>query len=283
MKRTGKAFRIGYETPNMMIRRLLLPVFGLLLAGVIPATAQTHKIDVNPDGINFAVGRPWTQTLFGQKPIPVAPLQLNNSPRVMSLIRGGKLYLSLDDAIALALENNLDIAIQRYNLPIADTDILRAKAGSAPRGVSTGVVSGTPGGGGATTGVAGASGAGAGGTSVGAGGAGAGAGGIVTSTLGGGPAVPQLDPVLDANFNVTDAVSPSSSKFLSNLTGLPSTQAHSGVADFTYDQGFLTGGSLSVGYSNTRSSSNSTFSTLFNPQYSSGLSFSFSQPLLQGF
>ena len=46
-------------------------------------------------------------------------------------MRDGKLYLSMDDAIALALENNLDIAIARYNLNIADTDILRAKAGSS--------------------------------------------------------------------------------------------------------------------------------------------------------
>ncbi|TAN22018.1 MAG: TolC family protein [Acidobacteria bacterium] len=282
MKHTGRAFRIGYGT-LMTIRKLLFPSLGLLLVGTLPALGQAHKIDVNPEGINFAVGRPWTQTLFGQKPIAVAPLQLTNSPRVLSLVHDGKLYLSLDDAIALALENNLDIAIQRYNLPIADTDILRAKAGSAPRGVSTGVVSGTPGGPGATTGVAGAGGAGAGGTSVGAGGAGAGAGGIVTSTLGGGPAVPQLDPVLDANFNVVDQVTPSNSKFITSLTGLPSIQSHSGLANFTYDQGFLTGAALSVGYTNTRSSSESSFSNLFNPQYSSGLTFSFSQPLLQGF
>ena len=117
----------------MMMRRLLLSVSALSLAA-LPALGQTRSIDVNPQGINFSVGRPWTQTLFGQQPISVAPLDLSNSARVMSLLRGGKLYVSLDDAIALALENNLDIAIQRYNLPIADTDILRAKAGSAPRG-----------------------------------------------------------------------------------------------------------------------------------------------------
>src|SRR6185437_13839458 len=123
-------------------------------------SAQDHSIDQNPQGINFAVGRPMIHTIFGQSPIGVAPLDLSNSSRIQGLLRNGKLYLSLDDSIALALENNLDIAIQRFNLPLSDTDILRAKAGSAPRGVSTGVVSGTPGGGGATTGAAGASGAG---------------------------------------------------------------------------------------------------------------------------
>ena len=59
----------------------------------------------------------------------------------------GKLYLSLDDAVALALENNLDIAIQRYNLNIADTDVLRAKSGANIFGVNAGVVLNTPGGG----------------------------------------------------------------------------------------------------------------------------------------
>ena len=263
----------------MIMRRLSSLSLLLLLAAAVPALAQTHGIDQNPQGINFAVGRPWTQTIFGQHAMSVAPLQLANSSRVQSLLRNGKLYMSLNDAIALALENNLDIAIQRYNLPIADTDILRAKAGTAPRGVSTGVVSGTPGGGGATTGAAGAAGAGAGGTSTGAGGAGAGAGGIVTSTIGGGPAVPQLDPVLNANFSMSDNVQPQGNIVVS---GIPTVQSHATIADFNFSKGFISGGSVTVGYNNTRSSSNST-RNLFNPQLTSGLTLSFNQPLMQGF
>ena len=77
------------------------------------------------------------------------PPSMANSARLDSLIRDGKLYLSLRDAIDLALENNLDLVIARYNLPIAQMDILRTKAGGFSRGVNTGVVSGTPGGGGA--------------------------------------------------------------------------------------------------------------------------------------
>ena len=103
--------------------------------------------------------------------------------------------LSLDDAIALALENNLDIAIARYNLNIADVDILRAKAGSQIRGVNTGVVQGTPGGG--VGGIGNTStGTGAGGTTSGTGGAGAGSSGIVTSVSGVGSQVPSFDPVV---------------------------------------------------------------------------------------
>ena len=83
-------------------------------------------------------------------PNPIAPYRpqympapdLSNTPRVEQLLRDGKLYLSMNDAVALAMENNLDIAIQRYNLNIADTDILRASAGGSTLGVNSGTVSG---------------------------------------------------------------------------------------------------------------------------------------------
>src|SRR5437899_5067856 len=120
---------------------------------------------------------------------------LSNSPRLPQLVRDGKLYLSLKDAIDLALEDNLDLAIARYNLPIANTDIQRTKAGGSFRGVNTGIVQGTPGGGVGGFG-AGAPGAGAGGTTGGAGGAGAGASGLVQSTLGIGTNVSSYDPIL---------------------------------------------------------------------------------------
>ncbi len=78
----------------------------------------------------------------------VAPPNLANTPRIDQLMRDGKLYISMNDAVALALENNLDIAIARYNLNIADTDVWRAKSGSNTLlGVNNGVVQNTPGGG----------------------------------------------------------------------------------------------------------------------------------------
>ncbi|MGC2272665.1 MAG: hypothetical protein WA539_11840, partial [Candidatus Sulfotelmatobacter sp.] len=86
---------------------------------------------------------PFSAYLPDEVPEPV----LANSPLLDTLIRNGKLYLSLKDAIDLALENNLDLAIARYNLPIANTDIVRTQAGGSVRGVNTGVVQGTPGGG----------------------------------------------------------------------------------------------------------------------------------------
>ena len=126
-------------------------------------------------------------------------------------MQNGKLMLSMNDAVALAMENNLDIAIQRYNLNIADTDILRAEAGGSTLGVNSGIVSGTPGGG--TGGLSGVVGSGTGGTSAGSGGAGTGAGGLVNSTLGSGPAITSFDPVLTGTLQMDRAFTQSSSIF----------------------------------------------------------------------
>ena len=124
----------------------------------------------------------------------VPPPSMANSLRLNSLVRDGKLYLSLHNAIDLALENNLDLVIARYNLPIAQMDILRTQAGGFTRGVNTGVVSGTPGGAASGNGT----GSGAGGTSTGSGGAGAGSGGLVQSTFGVGSNVSSFDPFIIA-------------------------------------------------------------------------------------
>jgi len=69
-----------------------------------------------------------------------------NSVRLDDLVKNGKIYLSLSDAIALALENNFDIAIARYDLDIADTDILRTRTGAAPLGAPSALITGTLGG-----------------------------------------------------------------------------------------------------------------------------------------
>src|SRR5580692_6359276 len=68
----------------------------------------------------------------------LAQPNLGNSPRIDALLHDGKIYLSIDDAVALTLENNLDIDIARYNLNIADTDFLRAKSGANILGVNAG-------------------------------------------------------------------------------------------------------------------------------------------------
>jgi outer membrane protein TolC len=184
----------------------------------------------------------------------------------------------LKDAIRLALENNLDIAIARYNLPIADMDILRTKAGGVFRGVNTGVVQGTPGGGVGGFGT-GAPGAGAGGTTAGAGGAGAGASGLVQSTLGVGTPVQSYDPVIIGTFGEEHQTTP-----LANLQiyGVPLLQLNTGQANFGIAQAFATGSSFSFEFNNNRQTTNSPFFNL-SPALGSMYRISFQQQLLSGF
>jgi outer membrane protein TolC len=203
---------------------------------------------------------------------------LANSPRLDQLVRDGKLYLSLKDAIDLALENNLDLAIARYNLPIANTDILRTQAGGYFRGVNTGVVQGTPGGGVGGFG-AGAPGAGAGGTTSGAGGAGAGASGLVQSTLGTGTIVNSYDPAINVNLGEEHQTSP-----LSNLQiyGVPSLQLNTGQFNVNYSQSFASGTTVTFGFNNDRQATNSIFTNL-SPVFNSQYRVLITQELLAGF
>ena len=203
---------------------------------------------------------------------------LANSPRLDRLVREGKLYLSLKDAIDLALENNLDLAIARYNLPIANTDILRTQAGGFFRGVNTGVVQGTPGGGVGGFGT-GAPGAGAGGTTSGAGGAGAGASGLVQSTLGAGTAVSSYDPFVTASIGDEHQTSPVVNQA---LYGVPSLQLNTGQFNVNYSQAFATGTSIGFAFTNSRQTTNSPFFTL-SPTLTSAYRFTIQQELLAGF
>jgi outer membrane protein TolC len=203
---------------------------------------------------------------------------LTNSPRLAQLVRDGKLYLSLRDAIGLALENNLDLAIARYNLPIADTDLLRTKAGGSFRGVNTGVVQGTPGGGVGGYG-AGAPGAGAGGTTGGAGGAGAGASGLVQSTLGAGTPVASYDPALNASMGIEHLTSPLSNQ---QVFGIPSLQLNTAQVNANFTQAFPTGTTVSFDFNNNRQTTNSTFTNL-SPALNSFYRVSIRQELLAGF
>ena len=214
----------------------------------------------------------------GTSPSTAPEPQLTNSPDLNHLIRDGKLYLSLKDAIRLALENNLDIAIARYNLPIADMDILRTKGGGVFRGVNAGVVQGTPGGGVGGFGT-GAPGAGAGGTTAGAGGAGAGASGLVQSTLGVGTSVPSYDPSIIASIGAEHQTTPLANQ---RIYGVPLLQLNTGQANFGLTQAFATGSSISFEFNNNRQTTNSPFFNL-SPALSGMYRFSFQQQLLSGF
>jgi outer membrane protein len=208
------------------------------------------------------------------KPTDYDAPRLGNTPRLDSLVRDGKIYLSLSDAVLLALENNFDIAIARINLDIADTDILRAKAGAGLRGVSTGLLAGTQGGSGSTV----TGGGGPGGTSSGSGGGGTGANGLVLSTNGGGPTPEYLDPTLTSALEYEATTTPSTSAF----TGSTPVRSTNSTFNFGYTQGFLTGTLLGVTFNNQRSTNTNPFNT-YSPLVNSTFRATATQHLLQGF
>ena len=261
-----------------------------MLAPTLPAQSATPAATTATQAANAQTTSPQTgvpirfempkshNPINAYSPDYVPEPVLANSPRLDRLVREGKLYLSLKDAIDLALENNLDLAIARYNLPIANTDILRTQAGGFFRGVNTGVVQGTPGGGVGGFGT-GAPGAGAGGTTSGAGGAGAGASGLVQSTLGVGTAVSSYDPFISANGGEEHQTLP-----LSNLTlnGVPTLQTNTGQFNVNYVQAFATGTSVSFSFNNARQTTNGIFTNL-SPVLNSEYRIAIQQQLLAGF
>jgi len=248
-------------------------------------TAQTPAIVETP-AVRIAAQQPALRLDIPHSYNPIAPYRatlvpkpnLANSPRVDGLIHNGILELSLKDAIALALENNLDLAISRYNIPIASADVLRTRAGGSFRGVNTGVVQNTPGGGVGGFG-SGSSGAGAGGTSGGAGGAGSGANGLVSSTLGAGTTVSSYDPTITGTFNNEHYAQP-----LANLVvyGTPTLQLNDTNGNLGYTQAFPTGTTFSAVFNNNRETTNSS-SSFLNPSLNTYYRVGIQQQLLAGF
>ncbi len=210
------------------------------------------------------------------RPQDVAQPNLGNSPRIDSLMRDGKIYLSIDDAVALTLENNLDIDIARYNLNIADTDYLRAKSGANILGINAGIVQNTPGGG--VGGLGGTVGSGTGGTTVAPSGVGTGTNGLVTSTLGLGSTITSFDPIVTSTLQLDKNDTESTSVF----SPVPVVGQNTYTANFAYTQGFQWGTALSVGFNNTHATTNNP-TTLLTPELNSSFQFRITQNLLQGF
>jgi outer membrane protein TolC len=206
----------------------------------------------------------------------VAQPDLGNSPRIDALMRDGKIYLSIDDAVALTLENNLDLDIARYNLNIADTDYLRAKSGANILGVNAGIVQNTPGGG--VGGLGGTVGSGTGGTTVAASGIGTGTNGLVSSTLGIGSPITSFDPTITSTLQLDKDDAESVSVF----SPVPVVSQNTYTANFAYTQGFQWGTSVTAGFNNTHVTTNNPTS-LLTPELSSNFQFKITQNLLQGF
>jgi outer membrane protein len=267
-------------------RTALLTAFALLGCALhgqdAPAAPapQTTTAPALPQALHLQdYSRPrsaFPHTLQPYQPQEVPQPNLGNSPRIDSLMHNGKIYLSIDDAVALTLENNLDIDIARYNLNIADTDYLRAKSGASILGVNAGIVQNTPGGG--VGGLGGTVGSGAGGTTVAPSGVGTGTNGLVSSTLGIGSPITSFDPIVTSTLQLDKDDTESTSVF----SPVPVVGQNSYTANFAYAQGFQWGTSVTAGFNNTHITTNNP-TNLLTPELSSNFQFRITQNLLQGF
>lgn len=276
------AFPLAAQQANTPVA----PAQGSGQQGAPMSNAPEPKKLPQPTRVDYSRPSPLLPNPFARYiPRDVPPPSFTNAPKIEQLIQNGKLTLSLNDAIAIALGDNLDIAVARYNLPIADTDILRTKAGGTFLGVQAGVVSNTPGGGQGGVG-AGISGAGAGGTTAGAGGAGTGAGGFVGSTSGAGPQPDSFDPIVSGTFALEQSSTPTNFGLLSGLGGsaatIPLATQHTTTGNLSYFEGFSPGTALTVSFNNQRSSTNGAAQS-FNPAVTSSFRAQIRQHLLQGF
>ena len=240
---------------------------------VAPAPISTEPIPLRTTGRDYS--KPFAGW-FGNpiniyRPTTIPKASFENSVRLADLVRNGRIYLSLSDAIALAIENNYDIAIARYDLDIADADILNTRTGAQFRGAPSGLVTGTLGGSASTL----STGGGPGGTTVGSGGAGSGASGLTLTTAGAGPTPENLDPSVTGTVQFDRNSSQETSIFS------PSAKTNTNTYNFTFNQGFVTGTALVVGWNNSRVTSSSPL-TFYLPDYSSGFKATLTQHLLQG-
>src|ERR1035437_1690356 len=237
-----------------------------------PSVVLTEPVNLRPSLRDFSkpAGRFLGNPINMYRPTSIGKASFANSVRLTDLVKDGKIYLSLSDALALALENNFDIAIARYDLDIADTDLLRTRTGREPLGAPSGLITGTLGGSPTIL----TTGGGPGGTTVGSGGAGSGAAGLVLTTQGAGPTPESLEPSVTSAIQFDRAHSPSTN-FISGGTSTTNTY------NFAYNQGFVTGTQLQFGFNNTYATTSNGI-TLYSPQLSSNFKATLTQHLLQG-
>jgi outer membrane protein len=240
---------------------------------VAPVPVPTQPIPLRTSGRDYS--RPFGSWIGNPinvyRPTTIAKASFANSVRLADLIKDGKIYLSLSDAIALAIENNYDIAIARYDLDIADTDILRTKTGALPLGAPSGLVTGTQGG---STSIL-STGGGPGGTAGGSAGAGSGVSGLTLSTQGAGPLPENLDPSVTGTIQLERARSQETSIFS------PASSTNTDAYNLTYNQGFVPGTALAIAWNNNRTNTSNTLAS-YAPQLNSSFKATVTQQLLQG-
>jgi outer membrane protein TolC len=234
-----------------------------------PTPVQTEPLDLRQSARDYSIpsGRLLGNPINKYRPTTISKVSFANSVRLTDLVKDGKIYLSLSDALALALENNYDIAIARYYMDIADTDLLRAEAGSGLRGVGATVLQNTQGGSSQTLATSGAPGGTASGATTGS-------NGVTLTTDGAGPAPENLDPALTGSIQLERAKTPSTSPFSG---GNNNTNTY----NFSYAQGFVTGTQLTVALDQSRTTTSNGFQS-YSPLDTANLKATVTQHLLQG-
>jgi len=238
----------------------------LLFWVALPALAQTPEVSIETPKPPRVVGR-FLKPFHFEKRI-VSPAKLVNTPRLEQLVRAGNLYLSAQDVIALALENNLDIAVQRYGPFLSREVLMRAEAGGLLRGTDVPIAPGPTSV--STAGISAVSSGLAGGAGIGSG------GGIVTGI---GPNPPGLDPTLFANATFGHYTTPLTNTQLNATTTLVTSQQS---WNFGYAKSWITDTYAQVAVAGSRNLLNSS-TPLFNPSVTGLLDIYVTQQLLQGF
>lgn len=249
-----------------MIRYLRSIIAGILIAAVEMACAQTPDIAVTTPSQRPLL-RPLMRPFHFERRV-VSPVVLSNTPRLESLVRGGNLYVSVQDVIALVLENNVDIAIQRYGPYLAREVLRRAEGGGSLRSIGVPI----------TPGPVSVSLAGVNVNAVGLAdtGSGVSSGGGIVIQIGTPP--PNLDPYLFAYANFQHNTTPLSNTILSQI---PFQVNDSRAYQLGYGQSFVTGTSAQLTFFSNRNKLNSPAFVL-NPYTQGYLDFYITQNLLQG-
>ncbi len=245
--------------------KTLIFVLCLSVTGASQVSAQTAiRIDEAPVS-RFS----WLTKNYQPRSVP--PVNLANTSRLGVLIRSGNLYLTSRDVVALALENNIDIEIQRYAPLMAREVLRRAQGGGALRSVGTGVAAGPT-----SVSLSGVS-INTNGAPSSAGGGGVSSGGGIVTQLG--PSVPSFDPTVTAVMNFGHTTAPQSNTVLTGTTSLVT-----GTRSFqtSFSETFPIGLTASLTYAATHIHVNSNFFAL-NPYTTGDIDFQVTQNLLNGF
>jgi outer membrane protein len=263
-------------------------VCSALLVFLACSNAEAQQ-DRAPKAAPREEGRWWDRVKAPYVPEAVPSVNYQDSPRIDSLMRDGKLYLSLADTIALTIENNLDVELQRFGNAIARTDTTRAEGGGLLRGLQL-TVNETPLGTGGpasnpllTTATSGAT-----------------FGSSVTSNLSDtaainenqtnlsvfgtipqstGTLVPQFDPAVIGTFNWSHSTVPQNNSIVS---GTAAAVTDTTLGNLAWQQGFSAGTLVNLGWDNQSQSLNSIRSS-YNPYTQGSLGLNVTQPLLRGF